>query len=198
MGIGIGGNHMFKKVFAILFSSMLAFIGFVGFAHAATPQVTDKMTKHYLDQFKSDHYDYAKGSLKFTNVEQINLNKPIEIKQGDNTIEVTKVTAAVATFKTVRDKIFFKDWKQTVFYSTDQNIALTTGDTLGVKQLQKYSDQNPSGVSMELWAIGTLLLLVFVIPAAFVFIWSKYQYSTLGFKIKNKLYYGTTTDQTFN
>lgn len=187
---------MLKKFFASGFAIMLILMCFSGLASAKT-LASSEMVKTYQKQFSQGHYDYAKGSFKLSHAEDITLSKPISVKQGDSNVQVTHVIAAYATFKTVRDHIFYKDWKQTVFYAPDQQIALSIGQTNNVKELKKYDNQYPSGVSMELWSIGSLLLLLLLIPALFVFVWSKYQYSTLEFKIKNKLYHATT-DQTYN
>ncbi|TCP26661.1 hypothetical protein EV207_11994 [Scopulibacillus darangshiensis] len=177
---------MAKKIMAMFTAACMVFFGIIGFAGAAS---TDKAKMHKVmdKQYKTAHYDYKKGTLDLQHVKTFNLDKPIKVKKNGKDVEVNKVIAAVATFKTVRDYIFYKDWKEFVFYAPKIDQVLTLGDVNNVGVLKDYQNKYNSKVSLELGPILGILALIIIIPAIFIFIWYKYRYSVLGYKLDNNL-----------
>ncbi len=176
-----------RKTLTVMFAAVLMFLmGALGLAQASAAgnsQMADALSNNY----KSAHYDYKEGSFKLQHVKTFQLSDPIKVKKDGKDVEVTKVTAAVATFKTVRDYIFYKDWKEFAFYAPDIDQVLTLGDVSKVKALQDYQKKYQSSVSLELGPILLLMAFLFIIPIIVLIIWSKTRYSVMGYKVENNL-----------
>jgi hypothetical protein len=180
-----GGKRMVKKFFTGLAAMAVAFFFTFSFSHAET--VTSKMYDAFNKKYSDENYDFKKGSLDFDHVQTFDLSEPIKVKKGDKEYTISKVTAATASFKTVRDYIFYKDWNEYAYYAPDENLILTEGDVMNIKQVQDFQNQYTSKVSLELGPIVLMMLLILVVPFIFGFIWLKYKYNTLEFKLKNNL-----------
>lgn len=177
---------MAKKLIATFSVTFMILFGVLGFADAATVN-KGKMHDIMQDQYKTAHYDFKAGTLELQHVKSFNLDEPITVKKGGKDVKVDKVTAAVASFKTVRDNIFYKDWKEYVFYAPEIDQVLTLGDVNKTKTLKDYQAKYVSSVTLELGPISWILALIIIVPAIFIFIWYKYKYTVLGYKLKNNL-----------
>ncbi|GGH89152.1 hypothetical protein JOD43_004492 [Pullulanibacillus pueri] len=175
---------MLKKCLALLSALSVVLLFVMGTSYAKTVTSGD-MFKAFQKQYSDENYDYKKGSLKITDVQTINLNQPITVKNGDKEVTVNQVQIGVAHFKTVRDYIFFKDWKEYAYYAPEQNLILTEGDVTGVSQIKDFEKQHESKVSLELGPIVGLCLLVIIIPLLFAYIWLRFKYNSLDFKLQN-------------
>lgn len=178
---------MVKKIIALLSALAFTFFFMFSFSHAADTLTSGKMFDTFHNKYKQANYDYKSDSLKLENYQTFTLSKPITVKKGTSSIKVNKIEAAVAHFKTIRDGIFLKDWKDYAYYAPQADVVLTEGDVMSIKSINNYESQHPTSVKLELGPIVGLLLLVILIPLLVGFFWSKARYSSLEFKLKNNL-----------
>jgi len=177
---------MVKKILASLAALSVAFFFTFSFSHAET-LTSGKMFKAFEKQYKEENYDYKDGSLQLNHVKTINLSEPIKVKKNDKEYTISKITVAIASFKTVRDYIFFKDWNEYAYFAPDEGLILTEGDVMKLTPIQDFQHQYTSNVTLELGPISILMLLVVVIPFIFGLYWKKKKYNSLDFKLKNGL-----------
>lgn len=180
---------MIKKIATALALMAAAFLFTFNFALAKT--ATDgKMYAAFDKKYNQEYYDYKKGSLKFEHARTIELSTPIKVKKGDKEYQITKVQAAVASFKTVRDYIFLKDWREYAYYAPEIDQILTEADVMNIPAIKEFEHKYSTNVSLELGPIVGMLILIFIVPLIFGFIWLKFKYNTLDFKLKNGLLEG--------
>ncbi|MFC7393588.1 hypothetical protein [Scopulibacillus cellulosilyticus] len=177
---------MVKKLFVTFSAVMMVFFSAFGFVEARTV-TSGKMYNEINKQNKTGHYDYKNGSLQLQHVEQINLSKPVKVDKAGKKVKITKLTAAVASYKTVRDKIFYKDWNDYVYYAPEINQVLTPGDVNSIPAVKDFQKKYTSSVTLELGPILGLLALLIIVPIIFLIIWNKKKFSTLEYKIYNGL-----------
>ncbi|MFC4618300.1 hypothetical protein ACFO4N_06095 [Camelliibacillus cellulosilyticus] len=175
---------MLKKCFAGLAAAAVAFFFTFNFSHAENVG-HGKMYDTFLKKYKEENYDFKKGSLKLEHVQTINLDNPITVKVGTKDEQITQIQVAIGHFKTVRDGIFYKDWKDYAYYAPEIGQVLTEGDVMNVKAIKDFQNKYSSGVSLQLGAITGLLFLFFIIPLIFAYIWLKFKYNSMDFKLKN-------------
>lgn len=177
---------MVKKMLTLF--SVVAFAFFYTFSVSHAETVTSgKMYDSFNKKYKQENYDYKAGSLQLQDVQTFNLDQPITVKNGNDQVQVTKVQAAVAHFQTSRDGIFLKDWNDYAYYAPEANLILTEGDVMNVKQIKTFESQHASSVKLELGPIIGFMLLIIIIPLLLAYLWQRYGYSTLEFKLKNHL-----------
>lgn len=174
---------MVKKIFASLAAMAVAFFFTFSFSHAET-QTSGKMYDAFNKKYSEENYDFKNGSFQLNDVQTFNLDEPIKVKKGDQEYTIDKVQAGMASFKTVRDSIFYKDWNDYAYYAPDQGLILTEGDVMNVKQIKNFEDHHTASVTLELGPIVLLMLLLFAVPFIFGFIWLKTQYNTSEFRLK--------------
>ncbi len=177
---------MLRKSLATLSAVALAFFFLFSVSEAAT-LTTGKMFDTFLNKYKTENYDFKPGSFSLQDAQTFTLDKPITIKKGTDQVQVTKIQAAIAHFKTVRDGIFFKDWIDYAYYSPETDTVLTEGDVMNIQAIKQYEAAHHTSVKLELGPIVGLLLLLFIVPMIFGLIWSRTRYSSLEFKLKNNL-----------
>jgi len=168
-----------KKILASLAALSVAFFFTFSFSHAES-----KMYNAFEKQYKEENYDFKDGSLKLSHTQTINLDQPIKVKKNNKKYTISKINVAVASFKTVRDYIFFKDWNEYAYYAPDEGLILTEGDVMKIKQVQDFQHQYTSNVTLELGPMAILMLLIVVIPFLFGLYWKKKKYNTLDFRLK--------------
>lgn len=180
------GVTMVKKIVASLSAVAFAFFVMFGVSHAET-LTSGNMFDTFQKKYKQDNYDYQSGSLSLQDYQTFQLSQPITVKKGTKKVQVSIIRGAVAHFKTVRDGIFFKDWKEYAYYAPKADAILTEGDVMTIKAVQTYESKHPTSVKLELGPIVGFMLLIIIIPIAVAFFWSKTRYSTLEFRLKNNL-----------
>ncbi|WEG13860.1 hypothetical protein PU629_05700 [Pullulanibacillus sp. KACC 23026] len=177
---------MVKKITALLSAVAIAFFFVFGVSHAETV-TSGKMFKTFNSQYKQANYDYKSGSLKLEDAKTFKLDKPIKVKNGNDEVQVTTVQAAVAHFKTMRDGIFFKDWKDYAYYAPDAGVVLTEGDVMNIPAIKAYEKAHSTSVRLELGPISGFLALIIIVPIIAAFVLSRRGYSSLEFKLNNNL-----------
>ncbi|GGE55197.1 hypothetical protein GCM10011391_37770 [Pullulanibacillus camelliae] len=175
---------MLKKIITAL--SSLAFIFFLtsGLSHAET-LTQGKMFDAFQKQYKDANYDYKNGSLEINDVQTVNLDQPAKVKSGDKEVQINTIQMGMAHFKTVRDSIFFKDYNDYAYYSPENNLILTEADVGSLPQIKSFEKQHTSSVTLELGPIVGLCLLIVIVPLIFAYIWLRFKYNSLDFKLKN-------------
>ena len=177
---------MVKKMLTLFSAVAFAFFFTFSVSHAETA-TSGKMFDNFNKKYKQENYDYKAGSFQLEDVQTFNLDQPITVKNGNDQVQITKVQAAVAHFQTSRDGIFLKDWKDYAYYAPEANLILTEGDVMNVKQIKAYENQHTTSVKLELGPIVGFMLLIIIIPLLLAYLWTKFGYSTLEFKLKNNL-----------
>ena len=182
----MGGIYLLIKVITAL--SALAFIFFLtsGLSHAQT-LTQGKMFDAFQKQYKDVNYDYKNGSLEIDDVQTIHLDQPVKVQSGDKEMQIDTIQRGLAHFKTVRDSIFFKDYRDYAYYSPKNNLILTEADVGSLPQIKSFEKQHTSSVTLELGPIVGLCLLLIIAPLIFAYIWLKFKYNSLDFKLKNGL-----------
>jgi len=174
---------VFKKILAGLTLLSAAFFFTFGISHAETVTSGD-MYKAFEKQYKTANYDFKDGSLELHHVKTINLDQPIKVKKDNKEYTISKITVAVASYKTVRDYIFLKDWNEYAYYAPEEGLILTEGDVMNITRVQDFQHQYDSFVRLELGPIVLLMLLVIIVPVSFGWYWKKKKYNTLDFRLK--------------
>ena len=178
---------MVKKIFSCLAALFIAFFFTFSFSHAESV-TSGKMYDAFHKKFSDENYDFKVGTFQLNDFQTFNLSEPIQVTKDGKVYTISKVQAAMASFKTVRDSIFLKDWNEYTYYAPDEGLILTEGDVMNVPQIKDFQNSHKASVSLELGPIIFLLLLLFIIPLVFGFIWLKTQYNTLEFKLQNRLF----------
>lgn len=175
------------KTLTWMFALAVLFLAGLPGLTQADAKAPKQMMSALQTQYKAAHYDYKDGSLIFQHVKTFQLSTPITVQKNGKKVQVNQVTASVASYKTVRDYIFYKDWNEFAFYAPQINQVLTLGDVSNVKPLQDYQNKYKSSVSLELGPILLIMALLLIVPFIVLIMWSKTKYSVMGYKIENNL-----------
>ena len=177
---------MLKKCFAMVSALSVVFLLVLSTSYAQTLTSGD-MYKAFNKQYSDENYDFKDKSLKLTDVETLNLSEPVTIKRDDKDITINQIQVGIAHFKTVRDYIFYKNWSEYAYYSPEQKMILTEGDVGTVPQIKDFEKQHEVTVTLALGPIVGLCLLIIIVPLIFAYLWLKFKYNSLDFKLANKL-----------
>lgn len=171
-----------KKAIAGMMAAVVMFFCMIGVAGAA--ETSGKMYKAVDEQTNDQNYDYDKGSLKLTHVKTANLSKSLD--------NVSKLKMAVAEYKTVRQSIFFTTHKDVVYYDPDAGEVVPESTAAQAKEAKAYSDKysDVTGENMHISIIMGLLFLLLLVPAFFIYIWTKRQHTVLTYQLENNLLEG--------
>lgn len=177
-----------KRLLAII-TTVILLASFTSIASAAEApkEMHDAVNAAKKEQF----FNYKEGSLKLTDFKEITVNDP-ELNTGT-------VQMALAEYDKARDTIFVLKSKEVVYYDPENGQVLQEAQLATVDEAAAYKD-GFDGVLGEKLQLGLIIVLLIILPIAFVFLivfaWEPRQYSTTKYKIANKLFDGV--HQSFN
>jgi hypothetical protein len=163
-----------KKLLSTVLAVMFMFGMFTTVEAASSPEAMEKAADKY---YEAVHYDYKKGTLEL---------KEVETFVGP---ENNEVYAAVAHYETIRDDWYLTTHTSLVFFDATNNKLLTKAEAMAVEGIADFEKKHKDALHAHMhWGVVFFInLLVVIVPAVVLVVWSKKQYSTTSFQIANNI-----------